>query len=213
MLKEKIKKCKMVCFAVVFPTVFSLLQMNKIKEEKDMALELKNYNVQISGVGDYKQHVGTWATSLTSCGSTMAKVGCVITAFTNILKFKGKTDDPGKVLAVLKPGAVDCPFSWAAAGTRYGLTCTLKYGGFTTLDDQMFDMVVRQRKPFIVHTQPHTFVVDGFVGQVAVDSENGAVVGISKEMFLINDPGSTTRTTMKQTLDHYGVDIEKIAIY
>lgn len=178
-----------------------------------MALELKNYSVQINNVGDYKQHVGTWANTLTSCGTSMAKVGCVITSYANLLKFKGKTDDPGKVLTVLKPGAADCPFNWATAGTRYGLTCTLKWGGFDTVAKQMFDLAVKQRQTFIVHTSPHTFVVDGFVGQVAVDSENGAVVGLKPEMFLINDPGSTTRVNMKQTLDHYGVDIEKIAIY
>ncbi|WP_342566679.1 hypothetical protein MKY09_11435 [Psychrobacillus sp. FSL K6-4046] len=178
-----------------------------------MALELKNYSVQLNGVGDYKQHVGSWSNSLTSCGSSMASVGCVITSYANLLRFKGKSVDPGQVLATLKPGAVDCPFVWATAGTRYGLTNTLKWGGFNTLKQQMFDLVVKQRQAFIVHTSPHTFVVDGFVGQVAVDSDTGAVVGIEKGMFLINDPGSTSRVNMKQTLDHYGVDIEKIALY
>lgn len=184
----------------------------KIKEEKDMALVLKKYNVQISGVGDDKQHIGTWANSTTSCNSSMAKVGCVITSYSNLLKFKGKSVDPGKVLSTLKPGAVDCPFNWATAGTRYGLDCTLKWGGFNALKKQMFDLAT-QRQSFIVHTEPHTFVVDGFVGEVAVDDGNGSVVGILPEMFLINDPGSSTRVNMKQTLDHYGVDIQKIAIY
>lgn len=178
-----------------------------------MALALKNYNTQISSVTDYKQYTAPWASKKTSCGGTMQQEGCVITAFTNILNYKGKSLNPDSVLTTLKAKGQDCLFNWTGAATTYGIAATRKDGVFNTIKFDLFKAVVKQGKAVLVHTQPHSFVVYGFVGQVAEDSVTGDVAGLTTSMFKIKDPGSSTRTMMNQTLSAYNVDITKIFIY
>jgi hypothetical protein len=182
-----------------------------------------NYNFKLSSVGDYKQYTSTWGSITTSCGSTIHAVGCVITAFANILKFKGKSDNPGQVQSKMKnSGNADCPFDWSKAATLYGLTYTRNNGNFDQIKIQMFNLIAKQRTPFIVYvtnsggTKSHAVTVVGFNGTVLIDDEQGVVgSSIKPEMFLINDPGSSSRTTLKQMLDYYGtsVPIRNIAVY
>lgn len=178
-----------------------------------MALVIKNYDISVSGVTDYKQYSTPWNDDKTSCGGTMQQEGCVITGFSNILNYKGKYHKPDSVLATLKSKGQDCPFNWSGADSTYGVSSTRKDGGFSTVKYDLFNAVVKQRKAVLVHTQPHTFVVYGFVGEVGEDSETGAVTGLSTSQFKIKDPGSSSRTMMNQTLNAYGVDITKIFIY
>lgn len=178
-----------------------------------MALQLKNYDMEVSGVTDYKQGTSPWGSKKTSCGGTMAQEGCVITAFTNILNYKGKSVNPDSVLTTLKAKGQDCLFNWSGAASTYGITATRVDGNFNTVKTNLFNAVVKQKKAVLVHTQPHSFVVYGFVGQVSEDSATGAVTGLQTSMFKIKDPGSTTRTKMNQTLSAYNIDITKIFIY
>ncbi|UII55910.1 hypothetical protein LS684_20190 [Cytobacillus spongiae] len=129
-----------------------------------MVLEVRNHDMQINGVTDYKQYSTPWNTSKTSCGGTMQQEGCVITAFTNILNYKGKALKPDSVLGTLKPKGQDCPFAWASADATYGISSVRKDGVFNTIRQDLFNAVVKQRKAVLVHTQPHSFVVYGFKG-------------------------------------------------
>ena len=140
-----------------------------------MALVLKDYNVSTSGVTDYKQYGSSWGSSKTSCGGTMTSEGCVITAFTNILNYKGKSVTPANVLATLKAKRYDCLFAWDSAASTYGISHVRKDGTFNTVKQELFKAIVKQRKAVLVHTQPHSFVVYGFSGQIAEDNETGAV--------------------------------------
>lgn len=184
-------------------------------------VEPTSYNFKLSSVGDYKQGNSSWGSTKTSCGTTIAQVGCVITAFANILKYKGKSDNPGQVQAKLKNGGnADCPFDWNKAASLYGLTYTRLDGNYDNLKVAMFNRIVNNRTPFIVYvtnssgTSSHAVTVTGFNGKVLIDSVNGVVASsITSEMFVINDPGIKSRTNLKQTLDDYGIPIRNIAIY
>ena len=180
------------------------------------------YNLKLSSVGDYKQGNTSWGSMVTSCGSTIRSVGCVITAFANILKYKGKSDNPGQVCTKLKnAGKADCPFNWGTAASQYGLSYSAHWGNFDGLKAQMFNLIVKNRTPYIVYitnssgSSSHAVTVSGFKGTVLID-DSGQVVAssVKPEMFIINDPGGN-RTTLKQTLDYYGssVPIRNIAVY
>jgi hypothetical protein len=50
----------------------------------------------------------------------MAKEGLVFTLFTNLINSHGDSSNLGNVLTNLKASKLDCPFSWGAAGQKYG---------------------------------------------------------------------------------------------
>jgi hypothetical protein len=168
-----------------------------------MATKLYNRDL---GTKSFKQTDKTWASKITSCGGTMHSEGCYITSVSMIFYSFGDNIDPGKLLDKLKPLGKDCPLDWDVAASQYSHTYHGKTSGtFDKLKDDIFDLIVNQRIPVIIHVPNHTVVAKGFYGTLPVDADGNPYYNqITPDMILVNDPGSSSNKTLQDVINQRG---------
>lgn len=162
----------------------------------------------------FKQTTGGWQDKITSCGDTMYNEGCYITSAAMVFKGFGDSVDPGSMLEELRPA--DCLFNWSVAATKYNHTLTSTVSGsFDSLKAQMFDIIMNQKKAIIYcvsGSSTHAVVIKGFNGTLTVDPDTLQpwTTEITSAMFKVNDPGSSTNTTLAQVLAKYPTSVKYV---
>ncbi|GIQ71547.1 hypothetical protein DUZ99_10595 [Xylanibacillus composti] len=156
----------------------------------------------------YKQYDdgNNWYNEKTSCGGTMASEGCFITSVAMVFRGFDHSGDPGTLLAKLKAKKADCPFQWSTAASEYSHTWHGKTSGaFSTLKQQIFNKIVNDLIPVLVHVPNHLVVVKGFSGTLSTNA-NGSLAynEITPSMFMVNDPGSSTNSTLQDVINQRG---------
>jgi len=147
-----------------------------------------NAAVRLS-VPSYKQTDNRWASvTLGSSGKTMARIGCTTTAIAMMESYRtGST---------VTPAAMANRLSYTASGNVYWprnyIPVTNGSGYLSTVL-----ALLRQGKPVLLgatnsYGGQHWVVVTGFTGGSVTPSN-----------FIINDPGSSSRTTLQQFLNAY----------
>lgn len=150
------------------------------------------YSAVTLSVPSYKQSNYS-SLKLPGSGESVATHGCAVTSFAMIESYRtGTTVTPKNVIQNQKftsGGALYWPSPYSQGGTSLGYIYSQLTAG----------------KPVIVHVQKsngssHFAVVTGFSG--------GALTAAN---FKINDPGSTTRTTLAQLLSEYPTMVKTLS--
>ena len=147
-------------------------------------------------VPDYKQYDAQWANT-TITYSTIGKVGCLVTSLA--MKYSAENDTevtPDEILSMLTFSGDD--LQWTSY-TDLGYTMEKPGSSMTQSVMQTIYTKLLEGKPVIVgaknSSSQHYVVVTGYTGST------GASLLASD--FLINDPGSSTRTTLSAFLTAY----------
>ncbi|NNV01205.1 C39 family peptidase [Brevibacillus sp. MCWH] len=158
------------------------------------------------GTTSFKQFDSKWASKTTSCGGTMRSEGCYITSVAMIFNSFGDNVDPGTLLDNLKNTGKDCPIDWNAAASRYSHTYHGKMSGtFDKLKADIFDLIVNERIPVMIHVPNHLVAAKGFKGTLSVDVDGSPYYSqITPEMILVNDPGSSSNQTLQDVINQRG---------
>ncbi len=140
-------------------------------------------------VPSYKQTDSRWASvTLGSSGKTMARIGCTTTAIAMMESYRtGSTVTPAamaKRLSYTASGSVYWPENYVPVTNGSGYLSTVL-------------ALLRQGKPVLLGAKnsgggQHWVVITGFSGGSVTPSN-----------FTINDPGSSSRTTLQQFLNAY----------
>ncbi|WP_246021227.1 C39 family peptidase [Paenibacillus lentus] len=157
----------------------------------------------------------TWYSKKTSCGGTIGQEGCFLTSAAMIFKGFGDTVDPGSITEALKKkNNADCPFNWNTAASEYSHTWHNKTNGsFNNVRSNLFDLIVTQRVPVMVHVPNHMVVVKGFQGTLTTDIDGlPYYTDISASMFKVNDPGSSSNSTLQDVINQKG-SVDYITYY
>ncbi len=148
------------------------------------------YSAVRLNVPSYKQNDSRWASvKLGSSGQTIAKIGCATTAIAMLESYRtGKTiypDAMSKQLKYTSGGSVYWPAHYVT------VTDTAGYLG------AVYNLL-QQGKPVLLGARntaggQHWVVITGYTGGSALRTDG----------FIINDPGSNTRTNLQQFLNLY----------
>lgn len=140
-------------------------------------------------VPSFKQTDSRWANVLIgSSGKTMAKIGCATTAIAMMESYRTGT--------TIYPDAMSRKLSYTGSGSVYWpghfVTVTSSDGYLSRIYEQL-----KQGKPVLfgaknAYGSQHWVVITGFTGG-----------SLTPAAFTINDPGSSSRTTLQQFLNVY----------
>lgn len=153
-------------------------------------LYLKSANSTVSlNVPSYKQTDSRWANvQIGSSGKTMAKIGCATTAIAMMESYRSAT--------TVYPDAMAKKLNYTSSGNVYWpahyKTVTDSAGYITRIYE-----LLKQGKPVLfgaknAYGSQHWVVIIGFTGG-----------DLTAKNFLINDPGSGSRSTLQQFLNVY----------
>ena len=141
-------------------------------------------------VPSYKQTDSRWAgVKIGSYGSTMAQIGCTTTAIAMLESYRtGSTVTPADMAWKL---------SYTASGSVYWPNDYTAVTSSSNYLSRIYDLI-KQGKPVLFGAKnsyggQHWVVITGYTG-----SGN-----LSASGFTINDPGSSSRTTLRQFLNSY----------
>ncbi len=159
---------------------------------KYLALQVTapTYSAVKLNVPSFKQYDSRWASvKIGSSGKTMEQIGCATTAIAMMESFKsGSTVYPNEMAKRL---------SYTSSGNVYWPS---HYTVVTNKTDYLkkIYLKLKEGKPVLLgatntYGSQHWVVITGFVG----GSE------LTTDKFVINDPGSSTRTTLKSFLNSY----------
>lgn len=141
-------------------------------------------------VPNFKQYDSRWANvKIGSSGKTIGKIGCATTAIAMIESFRTKT--------TVYPDAMSKKLKYTSSGSVYWPD---DYKVITNKTDYLKKIYnyLKSGKPILLGSKnaygsQHWVVITGFKGGNALTTDD----------FLINDPGSKNRTTLKEFLDDY----------
>ena len=150
---------------------------------------LSNYLRAVSlNVPDFKQNDARWAdTIIAESGKTMAQIGCATTAIAMMESFRTGTkiypDDIAKKLSYTPSGNVYWPENYKTVTKSSGLL------------NGIYEKL-KQGKPILmgsrdVYGKQHWVVITGYSGGIT----------LSADQFTIHDPGTWSRTNLKQFTD------------
>lgn len=140
-------------------------------------------------VPSFKQADSRWSwVTLGSSGKTMAKIGCATTAIAMMESYRTGT--------TIYPDAMSRKLSYTSSGNVYWPSHYVGVTGSTGYLSAIYDRL-KQGKPVLVGAKntagtQHWVVVTGFAGG-----------NLTASNFMINDPGSNTRSTLQQFLNAY----------
>lgn len=149
-------------------------------------------------VPDYKQTDSRWANvTLGSSGKTIGQIGCTTTTLAMTESYRTGS--------AVTPSAMSKKLTYSSSGSLYWPS---NYTFVTNSDSYLYTIrgLLNQGKPVILGCKKST----GSQHWVVVTGYNGK--GVSSENFIINDPGSRSRTTLSQFLSVYP-NFYKIAYY
>lgn len=178
----------------------------------------RSYNVdlQTPSFKQFNDGTNSWYDDVTSCGGTIGKEGCFLTSAAMIFKGFGDSVDPGTITKKLKDdyNGADCLFAWSTAASAYSHTWHNKANGtFDTLRDDIFELIVDQGLPVMVHVPGHLVVAKGFVGTLTQDLDGYPYyTEITPSMFRVNDPGSSYNTSLQDVINQRG-PVDYISYY
>lgn len=149
-------------------------------------------------VSDYKQTDSRWSgVTLGSSGKTIKNIGCTTTALAMVESYRTGT--------TITPSAMSKKLTYSSSGSLYWPS---NYTFVTDSNNYLYTIygLLKQGKPVILgckksNGSQHWVVVTGFKGGT-----------VSTSGFTINDPGSSSRTTLSQFLNVYP-NFYKIAYY
>lgn len=140
-------------------------------------------------VPDFKQADSRWSwVTLGESGKTMAKIGCATTAIAMMESYRSGT--------TIYPDAISKQLRYTASGSVYWpshyVTVTSSAGYLNAIYEQL-----KQGKPVLFGARnsygtQHWVVITGFAGG-----------SLSASNFIINDPGTGSRTNLQQFLNAY----------
>lgn len=140
-------------------------------------------------VPSFKQTDSRWANvKIGSSGKTIAQIGCATTAIAMVESYRTNT--------TIYPNAMAKKLSYTSSGSVYwpsNFVVTTSPSGYL---NKIYDFL-KQGKPVMIgaknsYGSQHWVVITGFKGG-----------SLTEANFTINDPGSKTRTSLKQFLDSY----------
>jgi len=168
----------------------------------------KSYSKTLSTVS-YKQFDTKWKNLVTSCGKTMGQQGCAITSCAMIFNVQ-----PDVHLEEMKnKGGADCPYQWSTGASLKNKTYSAKSGSFDALKATMFENIISKGLPMVVSVPGHFIVVKGFVGTLPIEPDGGPIYSsITADMFKVNDPGSSSNTTLQDVINQKG-SLSRIATF
>lgn len=143
-------------------------------------------------VPDYKQTDSRWANVLIgNSGKTIGKIGCATTAIAMMQSYRTGT--------TIYPDAMSKKLSYSSSGNVYWPSDYVVTTNGTGYLSKIYD-ILRQGKPVLFGAKnsyggQHWVVITGYKGG---DS-------LTPSGFIINDPGSHTRTTLAQFMNSYPV--------
>lgn len=150
------------------------------------------YSAVLLSVPNFKQTDSRWANvTIGSSGKTIAQIGCATTAIAMIESYRTGTtiypDAMSKKLTYTSTGSVYWPGNYTAV--------TNSSGYLSAIYEQL-----KQGKPVLFGAQTsaggqHWVVITGFTGGDTLTASG----------FTINDPGSSSRTTLQQLLNSYPI--------
>lgn len=145
----------------------------------------------ILSIPDFKQTDSRWANVLIgNSGKTIGKIGCTTTAIAMMESYRQNW--------TIYPDVMSKQLSYTSSGDLYWpsdyIQTTNSSGYLTNIND----LLHHQKKPVLIgakdkYGKQHWVVVKGFSGGDPLNTAN----------YLINDPGSNSRTTLKQFLNAY----------
>lgn len=141
-------------------------------------------------IPDFKQFDSRWAkVKIGSSGKTIEQIGCATTAIAMIESFKSGS--------TIYPDTMSKKLSYTSSGNVYWPS---HYRVVTNSTDYLKNIYakLKQGKPVLLGCKnssggQHWVVITGYSGGSSLSAEG----------FLINDPGSKTRTTLKSFLNSY----------
>ena len=153
---------------------------------------LPEYSFISLDVPDYKQTDSRWANvRIGSSGKTMAQIGCVTTSIAMMESYRSGS--------VIYPDTMSRKLSYSSSGDVYWPT---DYTATYTKDEYLEKIynLLKEGKPVLIGAKTysggqHWVVITGYKGGESPTEAD----------FTINDPGSDTRTTLKQFLNTYPV--------
>ena len=159
------------------------------KQYLEKAVENKYEKISLQ-VPDFKQTDSRWAhVQIGNSGKTIGKIGCVTTAISMIESYKSSKN--------IYPDEMSKKLKYSSSGNVYWPS---EYSVVTNSEnylEKIYDLL-KQNKPVLFGAKKangiqHWVVIKGFSGGNELYSSG----------FLINDPGSKSRTTLSQFLSEY----------
>ncbi len=142
-------------------------------------------------VPDFKQTDSRWSNIyLGSSGKTIGQIGCTTTCLAMTESFRTGT--------TIYPGAMSKKLSYSSSGNLYWPS---NYYVSTSVSYSAINSVLKQGKPVIVGLRTSSYSTHWVV-----------VTGVSGSTYYVNDPGTSTRKTLSETMSKYPY-FYKIAYY
>lgn len=154
--------------------------------------EVSSYPALKLSVPDYKQTDSRWADVIIgNSGKTIGKIGCATTAIAMMQSYRTGT--------TIYPDAMSKKLSYSSTGNVYwpsDYVVTTNGSGYLA---KIYD-ILKQGKPVLFGAKnsyggQHWVVITGYKGGDSLTTSG----------FIINDPGSKTRTTLSQFMNSYPV--------
>ena len=165
-----------------------LFNGTKLGYVKSSYLTTGNTAVSLS-VTSFKQTDSRWANvKIGSSGKTIAQIGCATTAIAMMESYRTKT--------TIYPNAMAKKLSYTSSGSVYWPSNFVAVTSSSGYLNKIYSYL-KQGKPVMLgaknsYGSQHWVVITGFKGGTLTEAS-----------FTINDPGSKTRTTLKQFLSSY----------
>lgn len=165
-----------------------LFNGTKLGYVKSSYLTTGNTAVSLS-VPSFKQTDSRWANvKIGSSGKTIAQIGCATTAIAMMESYRTKT--------TIYPNAMAKKLSYTSSGSVYWPSNFVAVTSSSGYLNKIYSYL-KQGKPVMLgaknsYGSQHWVVITGFKGGTLTEAS-----------FTINDPGSKTRTTLKQFLSSY----------
>lgn len=150
------------------------------------------YDAVSLNVPDYKQTDPRWAnTAIGSSGKTIEKIGCATTAIAMMQSYRTGT--------TIYPDAMSKKLSYSSSGNVYWPSDYIVVTSSSGYLSKIYELL-KQGKPVLFGAKnsyggQHWVVITGYKGANTLSASD----------FIINDPGSQTRTTLGQLLNSYPV--------
>ena len=150
----------------------------------------QTYKTILLEIPDFKQTDSRWANvEIGSSGKTIGKIGCATTAIAMIESYRNEKN--------IYPDAMSKKLSYSSSGSVYWPSDYIVVTSSTNYLNNIYE-ILKQNKPVLIgakksNSSQHWVVIKGFDGGNTLNETN----------FLINDPGSKSRVTLKQFLNEY----------
>jgi len=165
-----------------------LFNGTKLGYVKSSYLTTGNTAVSLA-VPNYKQTDSRWANvKIGTSGKTIAQIGCATTAIAMMESYRTSS--------TIYPNAMAKKLSYTSSGSVYWPSNFVVVTSNSGYLNKIYEFL-KQGKPIMIgaknsYGSQHWVVITGFKGGT-----------LSEANFTINDPGSNTRTTLKQFLNSY----------